>query len=138
MAKKKKIPRAGFIPYYQADSDSDLQIMVMVPSDPSYGGDKPQIAKGKIDPGENAKEAALREASEEVGLVQSNVVSTHYLGTFLGYTEIFYGEIKDPDNFTGTTYETDESYWVSVDDFLKEGRDIHKPIVRAFLRAIGE
>jgi|AntRauTorcE11897_2_1112592.scaffolds.fasta_scaffold00240_20 8-oxo-dGTP pyrophosphatase MutT (NUDIX family) len=130
----KKIPRAGFIPYY-VEGD-ELYIMIMVPSNPKFGGDKPQIAKGKIDPGEDARTAALREASEEVGLVESNVCSVEPLGNFLGYTEIFYGLIKDPTNFTETTYETGASYWMAVEDFLLEGRDIHKPIVKAFLRAI--
>lgn len=135
MAKHRKVPRAGFIPY--SKREDGVYIMIMVPSDPKYGGDRPQIAKGKVEEGESAEEAGIREAEEEIGLVRTNIVKVEHLGTFLGYTDIFYGEVKDEDNFVGTTYETAEAYWISVSEFLEKGRDIHKPIIKAFKRAIG-
>lgn len=131
---KKKIRRAGFIPYYI--EQGEIYFLLMKPSDNKYGGDKFQIAKGKIeDNGETSFEAAIREASEELGLKESNVMRSKYLGTFLGYTEIFFGKIRDKDDFTGTTYETGETTWMNLDEFIKNGRTIHIPIIRSFIRA---
>jgi 8-oxo-dGTP pyrophosphatase MutT (NUDIX family) len=126
--KRKKIARAGFIPYYV--ENETIYVLMMKPSNAKYGGTQFQIAKGKIEAGEDAETAALREAKEEIGLLASNVVSVHYLGRYLGRTSIFYGEIKDKNNFIDTTYETDVTKWMSIEEFLKDGRDIHKFILR--------
>lgn len=134
MPKSRKIPRAAYIPYYK--EDNEIYIMIMIPSDPNYGGSYPQLAKGHIEDNESPKEAAIREAEEEVGLKRKNIVKTHYLGTFLGYTEVFYGEVHSPTDFGETTSETGDSYWIEVNDFFNSGRDIHKPIVHEFLKAI--
>jgi 8-oxo-dGTP pyrophosphatase MutT (NUDIX family) len=131
---KKRIPRAGFIPYI-IDNDT-VKILFMKPSNANYGGPDFQVAKGKIEKGEDAETAAIREASEELGLKPKNVKKVKYLGKFLGYTEVFYGEIIDKDNFTEFTYETEETKWMTVEEFLESGRKIHRPIVKAFLKAI--
>ena len=129
---KKKIPRAGFIPYYI--EDDTVHVMLMKPSDTKYGGDRFQLAKGKVDDGEKSEEAATREAHEELGLKASNLKSKTYLGRFLGYTDVYYGEIIDKDDFDETTYETAETKWMPIEEFLKVGRSIHIPIFRAFHR----
>ena len=134
--KRKKIPRAGFIPYYK--EDDKVYVLLMRPTDSKYGGNEFQLAKGKIDAGEDSETAAFREAHEELGLKKSNVISHSYLGLFLGYTDVYYGEIKDKNDFDPTTFETEETKWMTVDKFLSVGRGIHKPIFKAFIRAIGE
>ena len=131
MAKNKKIPRAGLIPYHHISGN--LHIMLMRPSNSKFGGDEFQVAKGKIEIGETPEEAAIREASEELGLKPHNVINVTYLGTFLGYTEVFYGQILDVSDFGETTHETAETIWMPPDKFLEVGRKIHRPIIKAFL-----
>lgn len=131
---KKKIPRAGFIPFYL--EDGEIYVMTMKPSDSRYGGDKFQLAKGKVESGETSQFAAEREASEELGLKRDNLKNSVYLGRFLGYTDVFYGEVIDKDDFGKTTYETKEARWMPLAEFLKVGRSIHIPIFRAFQREV--
>jgi len=131
MAKSKKAPRAGFIPYYYVNGE--LHIMLMKPSNAKFGGDEFQVAKGKIEDGETAEVAAIREASEELGLREQNLLDINYLGKFLGYTEIFYGQVKDQSDFGETTYETEVTLWLPPEKFFDIGRRIHFPIVREFL-----
>jgi 8-oxo-dGTP pyrophosphatase MutT (NUDIX family) len=130
----KKVPRAGLIPF--VIENGELLMLMMQPSDADYGGDKFQIAKGKVEEGETSNQAAVREASEELGLVPSNLRNLEYLGKFLGYTDIFYGEIEDKNNFGETTYETGATKWMTIEEFLSSGRGLHKPIIKAFQRAI--
>jgi len=130
MVKRKNTPRAGFIPYYI--ERGTVYVMLMKPSDPKYGGGEFQIAKGHVDPGEDNITAAMREANEELGLRKDNVVSVEYLGNFLGYTAIYYGKVKNKDNFDKTTYETGATTWMTVNKFLNIGRGLHKPIIKAF------
>jgi len=132
----KGAPRAGFLPYYV--ENGKLYIMFMKPSDSAFGGDCFQIAKGKIDHGETPEVAAKREANEEVGLKESNLETTKYLGTFLGYTELYYGRVHDKDDFEPYGYETGEAKWIEVGEFSKIGRSLHIPIIKAFAREVAK
>lgn len=132
---KNVVYRAGFIPYI-VEQNGTVKMMFMIPSNPAFGGDKPQIAKGKIDPGEDAKTAALREAKEELGLFIGNIISIEELGTFLGRTTIYIGKVKRIDMFGEPTFETAATKWLTVDEFMEQGRDLHKPIVKAAHRQI--
>lgn len=134
MAKHKRVPRAGFIPYFI--ENGEMRMMFMRPSDVKYGGREFQIAKGKVEDGEYAENAALREAGEELGLLRSNIVSVDYLGLFLGYTEIYYGPVRNMDDFGETTFETAETIWMTPEEFFKTGRSIHVPIIKSFLRKV--
>lgn len=134
MAKNRKVPRAGFIPYYR--KDDQLYMMFMLPSDSKYGGSKFQIAKGKVEDGETPEEAAIREAGEELGLRKNNLISVYHLGKFLGYTDVYFGEVKNMEDFDETTYETAETTWMTPAEFLKSGRSIHIPIVKSMLRHV--
>ena len=134
MKKYKKVPRAGLIPYY-IEGDV-LYAMFMKPSDPKFGGDKFQIAKGKVEAGETAEFASKREASEELGLKLGNIETVKYLGTFLGYTEFFYGRVKDKDDFNSFCYETSETEWIDINTFEKIGRSLHVPIIKVFQREV--
>lgn len=131
---KKKIDRAGFIPYFVGDDS--IQMLFMKPSDPKFGGPDFQIAKGKVDPGENAEQAALREAKEELGLFTGNVKNVVSLGKFLGRTTFFIGEVEDKQLFGDPDFETEEVRWMTVDEFMQHGRGLHKPIVKAAIRKI--
>lgn len=132
---KKKVERSGVIPYY-LDNDGKVQMLFMIPSDSKYGGDLPQIAKGKREEGETELETGLREAREELGLFKGNVIETYMLGSFLGRTTIYVCKIEDPTMFGDPHFETKATTWMTPDQFQQEGRDLHKPVVKAAVRLI--
>ena len=127
MKKRNIVARAGFIPYHI--ENGELSVLMMKPSDPKYGGPDFQIAKGHVDFGEDAKTAGLREAEEELGLRMCNVVAVLHLGNYLGNTEIYYGEVRDREDFGAPSYETGETRWMTFDQFFKTGRGIHKGVL---------
>lgn len=131
---RKKIDRSGVMPYYI--DEEQIKILFMRPSDPKYGGDVFQIAKGKHEDGETAEEAGLREANEELGLYKGNIKHLHELGKFLGRTTMYVAEINDPEMFGDPRFETKETKWMTPDEFQSEGRDLHKPVVKAAVRYI--
>jgi len=131
---KEKIYRAGVIPYYE--KDGEINMMFMKPTNPKYGGECYQISKGKREKGETDKEAAFREAQEELGLFRGNVIREHDLGNFLGRTRIFLAEIKDPNMFGDSDFETESVKWMSAEEFVKSGRGLHVPVVKAAKRWI--
>jgi len=131
---KKKVYRAGVIPYYI--KEDKIQMLFQRPSAAKYGGKCWQLAKGKRESGETDEEAAFREANEELGLFIGNVINKYDLGVFLGRTRVFIAEIKDPDMFGDTDSETESTKWMTPKEFQKEGRGLHKPIVKAAVRWI--
>lgn len=132
---KAKIYRAGLIPFIQVGDD--IEMMFMKPSNSKYGGTRFQIAKGKVEDGETFKEAAVREAEEELGFTMLNSSGIIYnLGKFLGRTQIFTVQVKNKDMFTKPHFETGNTSWMTEDQYLKLGRDLHKPIVQAAYRLI--
>jgi 8-oxo-dGTP pyrophosphatase MutT (NUDIX family) len=131
-----KIYRAGVIPYQV--TDGKIEMMFMKPSDPKYGGKEFQIAKGRYEDGETAYNAALREASEELGLWHGNITETHDLGTFMGRTSIYLTKIRDRGMFGDPCFETGEVAWLTPEEFEAIGRDLHKPVIKAAVRLIKE
>lgn len=132
----KKITRGGVIPYYI--DDGKIKMMFMKSSNAKYGGPLPQVAKGRIEEGEDIEEGAFREAREELGLFKGNVEQSHKLGEFLGRTHVFVAKIKDPDMFgdPSTPEEVAEVLWMTPEEFQEGGRDLHKPMVKAAVRYI--
>jgi len=138
MQNKKVVHRAGVIPYIVEDKKV-IRMMFMMPNDPKgkFGGECFQIAKGKIEKGEDTEEAAFREANEELGLFKGNITATHDLGTFLGRTHIYLAEIEDQDMFGDPLpNETQKTTWMTPEEFQENGRKIHKPVVKAAVRVI--
>lgn len=131
---KKKIERSGVLPYYI--DEGQIKILFMKPSNPKYGGSSFQMAKGKHEEGEGPEEAGLREAGEELGLFKGNIERTHKLGNFLGRTHVYVCKIKDTDMFGDFCDETAETKWMTPEEFQAEGRDLHKPVVKAAVRYI--
>lgn len=131
---KKKIERSGVLPYYI--DGGEIKILFMRPSNGKYGGDVFQMAKGKHEDGEDPLEAGLREANEELGLFKGNITNTHKLGVFLGRTHVYVVEIENPDFFGDPHFETKETRWMTPEEFQAEGRDLHKPVVKAAVRWI--
>lgn len=131
---KKKTNRSGILPYYI--DEGEIKIMFMRPSDPKFGGDQFQIAKGKHEEGETAEEAGLREGREELGLFKGNIGLIHELGKFLGRTDMFVVKINEVDMFGDPDNETKDTKWMTPEEFQAEGRDLHKPVVKAAIRFI--
>lgn len=131
---KKKIYRSGVIPYYV--EEGNIYMLFMKPSDPKYGGSNFQIGKGKLEEGEDPKEAGLREAGEELGLFKGNIEQVTKVGQFMGRTHVFIAKIKDKDLFGKPHFETEETKWLTLDEFLKEGRELHKLVIKAAARLI--
>lgn len=131
---KKKTNRSGIVPYFI--DEGTIKMMFMRPSDPKFGGDTFQIAKGKHEDGESAEEAGLREGREELGLFRGNIGVIHALGKFLGRTDMFVVKINDPDMFGDPDHETSATNWMTPEEFQAEGRDLHKPVVKAVVRFI--
>jgi 8-oxo-dGTP pyrophosphatase MutT (NUDIX family) len=131
---KEKVYRAGVIPFYV--EEGEIKMLFMQPSDPKFGGEHFQVAKGKQEEGETDKETAFREAGEELGLFNGNIIEKHDLGNFLGRTRIFLAEIEDPNMFGDPDFETGAVKWLTLNEFKDIGRDLHKPIVKAAVRCI--
>lgn len=132
---KKLVYRAGLIPYF-VNEGNEIEMMFMRPSDPDFGGDKFQIAKGKVEENEDHDEAAIREAKEELGLFIGNVIRTKEVGQFMGRTTVYVAKVKDPNAFGDPHFETSDTKWMTLEQFIETGRDLHKPVVKAAFRTI--
>ncbi len=143
--KYEKRARAGLIPYMK-DEDGALRYLMMVSSDPRFGGPRPMISKGKIEPGETPLQAAIREAEEELGFKQRNVRGelrliadervTLHSGT---YELTVYGvEIQDKYDFDKWCDETEYVLWLTFEEFRVRGRRDHVKFVQRLEGEIGE
>ena len=134
--------KAGVIPFV-IQPDGTTLMMFMIPSDPAYGGSRPQIAKGGIDAGENAQEAAIREGEEELGLSRANIVSIHAVppvtvsGLDATYTmSIYAAQVKDQSSFGKPHFETGDIYWLTAEQFAQRGRKNQLSLVTAAVKII--
>lgn len=125
---KKLIYRAGTIPYVV--EDDKVLMMFMKPSNPEFGGSDFQIAKGRVEDGEDTKTAALREAKEELGLFLSNIHAAEEVGVFMGRTTLYIAKVKDRSLFGEPSFETAETAWLTLDQFAHIGRDLHYAAVK--------
>jgi len=124
-----KIFRAGTIPVYINES-GQMEMLFMKPSDSRYGGSAYQIAKGRIEDDETPFETALREAGEELGLRERNILETIDCGKWLGRTYIYVAIVEHKDDFGDFHFETESTQWFTIEDFMQNGRDIHRDVVR--------
>jgi 8-oxo-dGTP pyrophosphatase MutT (NUDIX family) len=128
-----KRARAGLVPYMVAD-DGEIEYLMMVSSDPKFGGPRPMISKGKIEPMEGVLDAAIREAEEELGLKRRNIVSGSirdladervvlHSGTY--DLTLFSCEIADRYDFDKWCDETEYVTWMTLEEFKIYGRKDH-------------
>ena len=127
-----KRARAGLIPFIKGD-DGQLHYLMMVSSDPKFGGPRPMISKGKIEPGESKLEAAVREAEEELGFKARNArgqmlgVADERVTLYSGSYElaVFGVEIMDRYDFDKWCDETEFTTWMTLESFKLKGRKDH-------------
>lgn len=128
-----KRARAGMIPYMRGE-DGTLEYLMMVSSDPKFGGPRPMISKGKIEDGEGTLEAAIREAEEELGLKRRNMKMmtingiaaervTLHSGTY--DLTLYSCEIIDRYDFDKWCDETEYTVWMTLEEFREDGRKDH-------------
>lgn len=128
--------KSGVVPFFINEAGTPV-MMFMIPSDPKFGGSLFQIAKGRIEQGEDIQEAALREAEEELGLRTGNISQVKSVGNtkITGLDEtymlaIFVAKIKDPENFAAPHYETGKRAWLTLDQFKIRGRKSQLSLVQ--------
>ena len=128
-----KKPRAGAIPFFVKDGVA--RVKVMKPSDPDYGGTEWQMAKGEIDPGQDAESTAMKEAHEEVGLVPDNIARWWFLTNHNGIY-VYAAEIVNPDSFAQPHWETGAATWLSLPDQLGQIRQDQQPAFDKLLKQL--
>ncbi len=125
----KNIKKVGLLPLFFDKNKGKVMICLMIPSDPKYGGNEPQIAKGGIEPGENPLQAAIREAWEELGLPPSNIKNIKELvKTQNGKFIWFIAEVNSM-SLEPAGYETGAVVWLCISDAFKQIRSWQKPIL---------
>lgn len=122
-----KPKRSGLIPVYM--EYGRVFVCCMIPSNPAFGGNMPQMAKGHIENDLSPKDNAIKEAVEELGLKESNIYDIRYIGD---YTRIaaFTCLVNDPDDFDEPHWESECSIWVDITDSLNDVRDVQRDIFR--------
>lgn len=138
-----KRSRAGLIPWMR-DEEGVLKYLMMVSSDPKFGGPRPMISKGKIEPDETPLAGAIREAEEELGLVQRNMRTEPEM-IYEGRQELYSGayhltvyavQIYDRADFDKWCDETEYTVWLSLEEFKHVGRRDHVKFVEELQRRI--
>lgn len=139
-----KRARAGMIPYMRNESGT-LEYLMMVSSDPKFGGPRPMISKGKIEDSEGTLEAAIREAEEELGLKRRNIREgtihdladervTLHSGTY--DLTLFSCEVMDRYDFDKWCDETEYVTWMTLEEFRADGRKDHVKYVEILERNV--
>ena len=126
--------KAAFIPYY------DDKVLVCRSSNPLYGGPHFALCKGNVDPGESIEAAAIREATEELGLRENNLGGpVRHLGNFKTFDyllSVYFAPVKDIEAFNLPCWEIAETKWMSNQEFSAVGREQHRPIIDAFFQQL--
>lgn len=133
-----KRARAGLIPYLKGE-DGQWRYLMMVSSDPKFGGPRPMISKGKIEVGETKLEAAVREAQEELGFKLRNargnlkLIADERVELHSGAYDltVFGVEIMDKYDFDKWCDETEFTTWMTLESFKVKGRRDHVKFVEA-------
>lgn len=127
-----KRPRAGLIPFIRGE-DGAYRYLMMVSSNPKFGGPRPMLSKGKIEEGETTLECAIREAEEELGLLRENMNGSPFMiadkrvelrsGAY--NLTVYAVEIKERWNFGMWCDETEYTAWFTALEFKEQGRKDH-------------
>lgn len=140
--------KAGLIPYFLDSTSGNFKYLMMVSSDAAYGGSLPMVSKGGQDPEdehgnqETVLDCAIREAVEELGLKEENLVGLPAYLMSASYKTyelfMFSCEIKDINNFDKPCYETEYTIWLTAEEFAVRGRKDHQVFVNELERRLRE
>jgi 8-oxo-dGTP pyrophosphatase MutT (NUDIX family) len=131
------VKKAGFIPYFKKD-ENDFYMLFVKSSNPIYGGKDWMLVKGHIDEGETDFQAAMREAKEECGLKESNLIANTIQLGWKGILtnsrrscpfSVYIGQVKDYEDFNSTDFEISEVRWMDNEEFQRFGTQRQKNIV---------
>lgn len=126
-------PRSGLVPFIK-DTDGQYRYLLMISSNPRYGGPRPMVSKGKIEEHETAFEAAVREAEEELGFKQSNAAGKSFMIAdqehvhlrSTNYKLTMYAvPVLSKYNFGPWCDETKCTVWLTLREFKDRGRHDH-------------
>lgn len=137
LQRKNLVYRAGLIPYIV--ENNEVLMLFMTPNEDiaQFSTSNFQIAKGKVEPEDESTEAAaLREGLEELGVFKGNIIRLTEVGVFMGRTTVFVAKVKDKDMFGLPSEETADTRWMTLEEFVEEGRLLHVPVVQACHRLI--
>lgn len=128
-----KISKAGAIIFTR---NPKPLVLMLKSSNPAFGGTSWQLPKGQIDSGESPEQAGIREAKEEAGLMDSDVLKITDLGTFTlkgmmdTYGIHFQAVETHKPKVSGTYhFETGETKWFTVEDAEKLIRKDQKQVL---------
>jgi len=134
-ATKKDGPRAGLLPYYI--KDNEIYIAFMVPSNPKFGGDKPQIAKGHIEPGYTAIETAIKEGHEELGYIHQHHYDVRLLWNDARTNIAWYFVKVDDTTLDKHCWETKQVVWIEINKAEKTIREWQRIVIKVLKRRLG-
>lgn len=130
--RKKIILKSGFIPFVK--NNKTIEILLMVPSNPKFGGNMPQFAKGEIEKNLSPLENALKEAEEELGLIIENILFNKYLCKEKNIYW-FYGELKNKKT-KSFCFETKEIIWCNINNAINIIRNDQIPILEKLINEL--
>ena len=132
-----KVKKAGAIIFTR---NPKPLVLLIKSSNPMFGGTAWQLPKGMIDPGESPDSAAFREAKEEAGILEKDVVKISDLGIFkMSQLKHPYGmkmiAVETHKAKVSGTYhfETGATKWFTIEDAAKVIRSDQKPILDKFI-----
>jgi 8-oxo-dGTP pyrophosphatase MutT (NUDIX family) len=127
-----KKERGGLLPYYI--ENDEIYFCLMIPSDPMFGGSKPQISKGGLDKGETTLQAAIREAKEELGYIHKSSYNLEQIHVENNIT--WYCVKVDSTKLNPHDKETKKVVWLKSKKAYEVIRTWQKPMLaKAYARA---
>jgi 8-oxo-dGTP pyrophosphatase MutT (NUDIX family) len=124
------------IPYMRWENE--LYFLCMRPSNATFGGDAYQFCKGRIEDGETSAIAAMREATEELGIIPYYGSEPVFVKRIMNDTcDLFICEYNF-NSYPKTKEETIHTAFLSEREFMLIGRDWQRPIAHIVAKFINE
>jgi 8-oxo-dGTP pyrophosphatase MutT (NUDIX family) len=118
--------------------EEKIYFLCMRPSNSKYGGTHYQFCKGRIDDGETSKSAAIREATEELGINPNYASPLVFVNRVMNGTCDLYICEYNYNSYPETTEETLHTAFLSEEEFMLIGRDWQKPIAKMISNFINQ
>lgn len=130
--------RGAIIPY--CIINDKVYVALMKPSDPRYGTDSFQIAKGLRENNESIRQTAIREGEQELGLVIPKDIQLLWdnkkMGMTYFYVKVQHQTLHPLPNEDGIM-ETAEARWFNIEEAQNIIRSWQKPVIGMLRRRLG-